>query len=360
MRKSAAPDLGPWQRYGWLFSVGWLVFLVFPIIALLHSPAPQAWIIVGGIAIGAFAAGYAAGFVVGMRAGWMCSPRWVWWTFGLLILCAALTIPAVGTQALTFLPFLVAYEGFLLSRTWMWAVGAGAVALAGGVVVVTGSASEHVSVFFAIVMSFVMTAATTTLIDRSIRDQETELAVAASQQRELIARDVHDVLGHALTVVKLKADLAARLVTSDPERAAAEIDEVSRLAADAISSVRRTVTGMQATTLADQLAASAAALSDAGLTVTTVGDVSAISPAQSLTAGWIVREATTNILRHAAARAVRVEVGPGVVAIQDDGAGVTAPAGNGIRSMTERAAQAGARLDVDPVRPTGTRVSVTW
>ncbi|MFV0373531.1 sensor histidine kinase [Microbacterium sp.] len=353
-------EAGPWSRYGWLVSVVWLVFLIYPIVALAQSEADPLWVVVGAVATAVFAVGYVVGFVVGMRSGWLCSPRLVWRIFGVLVVCPVLTIPAIGDEVLTFLPFFVAYAGFLLARSLMWVVGAVTVVVGGTVAVFAGGVGQHVAVLIAIALAFVMTATTTTLIEAGIHDQQTELALSASRERETIARDVHDLIGHTLTVVKLKADLAARLVTAEPDRAAAEIEQVSQLAAEAIASVRRTVTGMQATTLADQLAASAAALSDAGVSMTTCGEVAAISPVQSLTAGWILREATTNILRHAGARAVRVEVGPGRVTIEDDGQGVAAPVGNGIRSMTERAAQAGARLDIEPVHPTGTRVSVTW
>jgi two-component system sensor histidine kinase DesK len=90
------------------------------------------------------------------------------------------------------------------------------------------------------------------------------------------------------------------------------------------------------------------------------GDPGALSPAQGLTASWILREATTNILRHAGASAVTVTVGPGMLAVEDDGRGSGEREGNGVRGMRERAAAAGARFELGRPAGGGTRVEVTW
>jgi two-component system sensor histidine kinase DesK len=101
------------------------------------------------------------------------------------------------------------------------------------------------------------------------------------------------------------------------------------------------------------------------------GRPDALSPAQAITASWILREATTNTLRHAAARTVRVRISPGRLVVEDDGVGLgdgswaddtaTSPGeGNGIRGMRERAAAAGAKLAVGRAAGGGTRVELTW
>jgi two-component system sensor histidine kinase DesK len=189
---------------------------------------------------------------------------------------------------------------------------------------------------------------------------ELRVELATSEERESVARDVHDLLGHSLTVVKLKAELAARLVDRDPDRARAELAEIVRLTGEAISGVRGTVTGLRADGLAAQVQASRAALDSAGISAEVAGDAGAISPAQSLPASWILREATTNILRHAHAKHVRIGIEPGTVIVEDDGVGIRAKAGNGLRGMAERAAAADAVLRVERSSAGGTRVSVTW
>ena len=156
---------------------------------------------------------------------------------------------------------------------------------------------------------------------------------------------------------------ARRLIDADPERAKAELADIEALTAEAIAGVRETVAGVRSATLADQLASSRDVLKDAGVTLRLEGDVAALSPAQSLTASWILREATTNVLRHAHATAVVVRITPGGLSVTDDGAGTVSGSGaegNGIRGMRERAAMAGAVLSMTAAQPHGTRVAVTW
>jgi len=200
----------------------------------------------------------------------------------------------------------------------------------------------------------------TWLIIRSADADRLGLELATSEGREAVARDVHDLIGHSLTVVKLKAQLARRLIDTEPERAKAELAAIESLTAEAIAGVRATVAGARAASLTEQLSASADALRSAGVTPVVDGDPGALSPAQGLTASWILREATTNILRHAEASTATVSVRPGMLAVQDDGRGAGDQEGNGVRGMRERAAAAGARFEL--VRPVtgGTRVEVTW
>ncbi|MGO3846667.1 sensor histidine kinase, partial [Agrococcus casei] len=128
--------------------------------------------------------------------------------------------------------------------------------------------------------------------------------------------------------------------------------------------VRSTVTGLRASGLAEQLGASRAAIELAGLEFEVDGGVEAMSPAQSLTASWILREATTNILRHAAASKARVAFTPGTMLVDDNGVGIgdrpPSPSSNGMRSMVERASAAGATLTVGEAPHGGTRVQLQW
>lgn len=368
MGDSPAP-VDPWQRYGWLMAVVWLVFLTFPALALLGSGAALPAIIIGWIGLGIFACGYVLGFVIGFRRGWGTGPGVVRTIFFVSLVCAALTIPAIGWEAMSFLPFLMAYASYGLSHVWHWCVmlgSFGVVAVAFGVAFTQGIAPPWTILAIVLLMGAVNTI-NTWLIRRSMAADELRLELATSEERESVARDVHDLIGHSLTVVKLKAELASKLIDRDPVRARAELDDIIHLTSEAISGVRGTVTGLRTGGLADQLTASRDALQSAGIAVTLTGDPSMLSPAQSLTAAWIVREATTNVLRHAAARHVSLSIAPGTVAVRDDGIGVPGALGpiranrNGIAGMTERAAAAGATLTVRPAAEgTGTEVSLTW
>jgi two-component system, NarL family, sensor histidine kinase DesK len=183
--------------------------------------------------------------------------------------------------------------------------------------------------------------------------QEVE-RLAAEQERLRIARDLHDLLGHALTTVTLKAELAARLVARDPGRAAAEMIEVAELARQGLADVRATVAGYREMSLLGELAAAREVLAAAGMTAelpAAVEDVSA--PARELF-GWAVREGITNVVRHSRASRVTVTLRARSVEVADDGVGPAtgATAGCGLAGLAERVAAAGGRLTSGP-RPGG-------
>lgn len=354
----------PWQRYGWLLSVIWLGFLYYPGLELVDSDAPAWWVGLGWVALVAFAGSYLAGFILGMRRGWHDPSPLASGLFFTILGCAALTVPAIGWGSTSFVPFVMAYASYVLGPRWHWTVnGCGLAVLAVRIVVALATGEEPPWVLIGVVLS--MTAVNSInvwLIGRSIASEELSMELAMSEERESIARDVHDMLGHSLTIVKLKAELAMRLLDKDPAATRAELEAISRLTGEAISGVRGTVTGLRVEGLAQQLSASRSALESAGISVTVSGEASALSPAQSLTAGWILREATTNVLRHAQARSVRIEVDPGTMTVEDDGVGICEKPGNGLRGMAERAAAAGAVLRIGPGETTdgGTRVGLTW
>ncbi len=362
-RAAPAPSSGdPWQRYGWLMAIVWMVFLLFPVQAVAASAAPVPARGLAWVAIAGFAGTYVVGFVIGMRAGWRRPTPAVWACFALAAACAALTVPAIGWEATSFLPFLMAYASYGLGSTTQWIANIAGIALVMAYVGVSSAldAPTPWPLLGVIVMLAAVNTITTWLIDRSVATDDLRVELATSEEREAVARDVHDLLGHSLTVVKLKAELAGRLVEADPARARAELDEIVRLTSEAIGGIRATVTGLRSNGLATQLTASAAALDSAGIAVEVAGRPEALSPAQSLPAGWILREATTNVLRHACASRVRIVLEPGTVVIEDDGAGIRGRPGNGMRGMAERASAAGATLRVEARESAGTRVRVTW
>ncbi|WP_344779094.1 sensor histidine kinase, partial [Microbacterium marinilacus] len=309
----------PWERYGWLMAAVWLIFLIYPVLALAASEQHVAWRVLGWAALVAFAVLYVTGLIIGMRAGWGRAPRTVYAIFAATVVCVLGTLPAIGTQALSFIPFLMAYASYGMGRAWHWIASIGGVAIAVVVLVATGRMEGHLQVLIIVVLMALVNTINTWLIGRSVAAEEVRLRLATSEERGTIARDVHDLLGHSLTVVKLKAELAARLVDAEPARAKAELTEIARLAGEAIAGVRTTATGLRATDLRTQLDASEAALGSAGVAVRTEGDIGALSPAQSLTAAWVLREATTNILRHARAETVRIAIEPGTLTVDDDG-----------------------------------------
>ncbi|MGB3377042.1 MAG: sensor histidine kinase [Microbacterium sp.] len=361
-RSSGVPS--PWERFGWIMAAIWLVFLTYPVLALLASDAAPGWVVTGWASLIAFVVIYVAGFVNGMSfggGGLVVPPKPIQWVvFGALILCAGLTIPATGGSALSFVPFIMSFASYGLTRIAHWTTIAASITITAAVVFLTPDGATYLTVLAIIIMLAVVNTVSTTLIIRSAEAERLGLELATSEGREAVARDVHDLVGHSLTVVSLKAQLVRRLIDSDPERAKAELADIEALTAEAISGVRTTVAGVRSAALIEQLESCRSALCSADVALRVEGDAAALSPAQSLTASWILREATTNVLRHASARTVTVTIAPGSFTVTDDGRGFAGGEGNGVRGMRERATTGGASLEVTAANARGTRVAVTW
>lgn len=188
-------------------------------------------------------------------------------------------------------------------------------------------------------------------MNRQLRKANEEIEhLAKVAERERIARDLHDVLGHTLSVITLKSELAAKLMDRDPQRAQNEIREVSEISRQALSDVRDAIRGYRAKGLAAELAQAKATLETAGLTVqcdaaTTIK----ISAMEESVLSLALREGVTNVVRHAKARTCRLRLeqknGSCRLEIQDDGLGFVAPEGNGLRGMRERVEMLGGSLD---------------
>ena len=180
----------------------------------------------------------------------------------------------------------------------------------------------------------------------------TDLArLAVTEERLRISRDLHDILGQRLSAVSLKAELASRLVDRDPERAAEEMREVAAVARQALADVRETVSGYRLLSLAAEIETGRALLTAAGLAVEVEADVEGLAEPVDECAGAVVREAITNVIRHACADrcAIRVAVGDGsvVVEIRDTGtgqAGEPVMFGNGLTGLAERVAGVGGTI----------------
>lgn len=179
-------------------------------------------------------------------------------------------------------------------------------------------------------------------------------------ERERIARDLHDVLGHTLSVVVLKSELAGKVMDRDPERARREIGEVEQIARKALSEVREAISGYRADGLAAEIERAQKALDAAGVKLEVTDQPPQLEAAAETVLSLIVREAVTNIVRHAQARHCRVSVkslGDATsLIVEDDGRGGVREEGNGLRGMRERAESLGGRLLVES--GAGTRLLV--
>ncbi|MGV9411789.1 sensor histidine kinase [Nocardia sp. NPDC003693] len=191
------------------------------------------------------------------------------------------------------------------------------------------------------------------------RKQLTELAIA--EERLRVGRDVHDILGHSLTVITVKTELAQRLLDVDPERARAELADVERLAREALSGVRSTVGGLREVSLAGELANARTALSAAEIEAT-LPDSDELPLRHSVVFGWVLREAVTNVVRHSGARHCVVSVTATSIEITDDGVGSGADPhfGSGLSGLRERVRATGGTLTVTNRPEGGLRVLATF
>lgn len=174
--------------------------------------------------------------------------------------------------------------------------------------------------------------------------------LAKVAERERIARDLHDVLGHTLSVITLKSELAGKLIDRDPERAGKEIREVENISRQALSEVRDAIRGYRSKGLVAELAQAKSTLETAGLTVQCDAATSMqLPPMQESVLSLAVREGVTNVVRHANARNCRLRIEQQNdmcrLEIADDGQGFVSMEGNGLRGMRERVEMLGGTLD---------------
>ena len=184
--------------------------------------------------------------------------------------------------------------------------------------------------------------------------------LAKTAERERIARDMHDVLGHSLSLIVLKSELAGRLMATQPTRAALEVAEIENTARQALAEVRRTITGYRSEGFASELTRAAQVLETAGVRLNRPAKAPYLTPRHEATLSLVLREAVTNIVRHAGAKECSIEVSTAKdgthFVIADDGRGDIRQEGNGLRGMRERVRELGGSLSLQSDH--GTRLLV--
>ncbi|GAA1447198.1 sensor histidine kinase [Nocardiopsis tropica] len=337
----------------------------------------------GSPALRTLAAVLAAAYVVGCAAAVPLAPRLG--STARHLACAALLLLGCALFAVLGLPHswvlvfgLAVTAAILPLRPTLWAtvlavVGVTAVALA------TGRVGEQFGNLVIITTVTVATALAVRLVEanaelRRARDQAAQLAVL--RERERFARDLHDLLGHSLTTIVLKAGVGRRILesTGDADRAAAELRDLEELGRRSLAEVRAAVSGSHRVTLSAELLRAEAVLRAAGVALelppgtdvagpgpggaagTTVlrRDGTGASGGADEVLGFVLREAVTNVVRHSGASRVRVALGPGWIEVGDDGRarpGGIVP-GGGLLGLEDRVTGAGGVLTVEP-RPGG-------
>jgi two-component system sensor histidine kinase DesK len=336
----------------------WLPYFIFFLLAPVLEHAPRIrWIQTGIGAIFFFF------FYFGMF--WSKKP-WYWFHLAGLIALGLVFTPINGSAACFFIyatafaPFLAESEvkavKIILSvialsalETWLLHISWVSFIYSGGFAAVIGTGN----IFFA----------QRNRANEKLRMAHEEIEhLAKVAERERIARDMHDVLGHTLSVIILKSELAGKLIDLDPERAKNEIRDVEQTSRQALADVRHTIRGYRAQSLAAEFKQAKATLETAGVTVKSeTGEVN-LTPAQESVCALIVREAVTNVVRHAEAHTCSLRLAPlndqCLIEIQDDGRGCNGVEGNGLRGMRERIEALGGTLARETVK--GTKLTIQF
>ncbi|MEO7754522.1 MAG: sensor histidine kinase [Terracoccus sp.] len=340
----------PWERFGWLMRSIWLVFLLYPLSSILGADRPV-WQRVVGL-------GLLAGFVVVYVQGssWSAhraptgpSGRRPALLLLLLAAIAASTALVIGLDALGFVPFVLSFAMFALPVRWAFALAALGCAGVFVVPALLGVLDDWWSLGLVVVSVVVATGIVRLVSDAGADYDRMRSRLAVVAERDRLARDVHDVLGHSLTVVTVKAELAERLVELDPDRARAELADIQRLSRQALAEVRATVGGLRVARLDDELLAAAHALDGAGIEHHLPDDPGVVDPRHRIVLAWVLREAVTNVVRHSRARRCDVELGPARLVVRDDGRGLDShAAGNGLTGLRERVGAADGTVSIGP------------
>ena len=348
-RPAAFPDDGrrPTGRHRWMLGALLAqVFLVSAYVDVITSDNPT-WLIAVTVAdLLAFSLLYV--IVVGRQLAAPAARR-----IGVILALLALSVPpfvVLGPDASALWIFVAVAGGLLFAPRI--AIGVG-IALAAGMLIVDVVAAREPTWELALTLialtAFMIGFAGNVKLNIALRETREQLAIAAvAAERERIGRDLHDILGHSLTAIAVKAGLARRLIEPDPAAAAAEIAEVEILVRDALADVRVTASGFRDVTLGAELVVAASVLQAAGIRAVLPDTVDQVDPAARELFGFVVREAVTNVVRHSRASTCTVTVGPNWVEVRDDGTDPAAgsPAGgNGLQGLRARVGAVGGHVD---------------
>lgn len=193
------------------------------------------------------------------------------------------------------------------------------------------------------------------LIAELRRTREALAEAAVAEERLRFSRDLHDLLGHTLSVIVVKAEVVRRLAERDPKSAAEQAADIEDIGRRALVEIREAVTGYREQSLTAELTRAKGALSTAGIAANVQRTADALSDEAERLLAWVVREATTNVVRHSGATQCEIELstvdGAAHLAVRDDGgfpAGGVARPGNGLRGLSERLRAAGGSLHTGP------------
>ncbi|WP_030746398.1 sensor histidine kinase [Streptomyces sp. NRRL S-31] len=339
----------------------WLVFLSSPVEDLVSGRHSTGATVAGSAGLAVFVGVYLT--LVFRNIGRPFSPRVVLVLGGVLGVLAPVLAVTLGSAWLGLFVYLsVAWGATLPLRAAYWAIPASAL-----VMYLIGLRSDEAEarglVVLVLLIGFAMSGVgqlvRTTIELRKARATVAQLA--ANEERLRLARDLHDLLGHSLSLITLKSELAGRMLPGHPDQAARQVADIEQVSRQALVDVREAVTGYRRPRLAAELAGAQVALTAAGVRaeVPAEPDLAGVPEEAESALAWALREAVTNVVRHSGADRCAVELsrrqtldGPMLeLRVEDDGAGGSGKGpGNGLTGLTERLQKAGGVLEAGRVR----------
>ncbi|MEV5377632.1 sensor histidine kinase [Streptomyces nondiastaticus] len=342
----------------------WLFMLTGDVQDLIKGELPLPWL--GGAGVVVFAGLYALAVFTGLDKRQRATRVPYVALAGLAVVTYALTLGYGGDWLLCF-PLLSLAAGVVLRRGLTESGRRLAVVVvtfagsAGWIAAIRGGPSETLTVAYGTLLSGFLTAAILSLFEAvtQLRATREELARSAVERERLrFSRDLHDLLGHTMSVIVVKAEAVRRLAPRDLDAAIGQAADIEAVGRQALTEIREAVTGYRESTLNTELDRARSLLEASGITADIRQSGPPLPPQSAALLGWVVREGVTNVVRHSGAGRCTVEVRGETdqvrLEITDNGSGVgsgTATAGspgNGLKGLTERLAAAGGHLTAGP------------
>ncbi|GAA1246291.1 sensor histidine kinase [Kitasatospora nipponensis] len=344
----------------------WMAYLVYPVEDLLKGGYSLPVQVAGWAALAGFLGCYLTMVIFRSMTGTLW--RGSYPVLAVMLVLAVVTGVGLGDAWLVLLTYLSVTAGAVLPVRIALGGVAGITVLVTAIALATGA--DNATLSSLVLPTFLSGAAMTGLqrlvgAMRELREaRETAAHLAASEERLRMARDLHDLLGHSLSLITLKSELAGRFMDADQREAArAQVADIEQVARQSLIDVRSAVSGYRRPTLPVELAAARGALTTVGVTLEAAAGLAEDRPglggAEAECLAWALRESVTNIVRHAAGATTCTLTmdeswdGEGgrfaVLEIADNGRGPgRSAAGNGLRGLEERLALAGGRLETSP------------
>lgn len=321
----------------------WIV-VTFSFAGLLEAVAREAWISAPAMIVSA-----GAGMLVLLRTpeigGTLAGP--IRWPLAVAI-GAGILAGLAGGDAIPFWALIIASVPVCVVLPLRWSLVLSVVL--GAATLMTRYGALGAAATLSVVVFVAMTAALSIWLLRIVTELDSSRHAAAqlsvAEERLRFSRDLHDVVGRALSAIAVKSELAATLSRRGDNRAADQMDEVRELAQQSMTEARQLVRGYRSIDLDAELSGAASLLKAAGIDTEIRGDASAVAPRFAEAAAWVVREGATNILRHSEATRSRIEVSEQTLRIVNDRPHTMRSSdGTGLDGLGERLAAVGGHLE---------------